>query len=94
MPAGGQSEVLMMPNVWRVQHHVGLLAAGVRVTQKATDANSAIESYAGPVAAPVPYVKLPAGPNPYPVCSLVPSTYMHASTPRRKEGRNYIIPAV
>lgn len=62
-------EVLNGAEYLRRSYHVGVCASGVLVTQKATDANSAIESYAGPVAAPVPYVGLPAGPNPYPVCS-------------------------
>ncbi len=37
--------------------------------QKATDAGSAIESYAGPAAGPVPYIAIPSSTNPYPVPS-------------------------
>ncbi len=43
--------------------------AGVLVMQNATDAGSAIESYAGPAAGPVPYIAIPSSTNPYPVPS-------------------------
>lgn len=46
------------------------LCAGVLVTQKATDTQSAIESYAGPVTAPSPDVATSSGTNPYPVPPL------------------------